>query len=47
MNQHIPFNISPQELNKILEDDSSEKLFIIDLMSDILFLQRKKKILGI
>ena len=34
MNQHIPFNISPKELNKILEDDSSEKPFIIDVRED-------------
>ena len=34
MNQHIPFNISPKELNKILEDDSSEKPFIVDVRED-------------
>ena len=34
MNQHIPVNISPKELNKILEDDSSEKPFIVDVRED-------------
>ena len=34
MNQNIPLNISPEELNKILEDDSSEKPFIIDVRED-------------
>ena len=34
MNQHIPFNISAKELNKILEDDSSEKPFIVDVRED-------------
>ena len=34
MNQHIPLNISPKELNKILEDDSSEKPFIVDVRED-------------
>ena len=34
MNKHIPLNISPQELNKILEDDSSEKPFIVDVRED-------------
>ena len=31
MNQHIPLNISAKELNKILNDDSSENPFIIDV----------------
>ena len=34
MNQHIPLNISPKELNKILEDDFSEKPFIVDVRED-------------
>ena len=34
MNQKIPLNISPKELNKILEDDSSEKPFIVDVRED-------------
>ena len=34
MNQHIPLNISPKELNKILEDDSFEKPFIVDVRED-------------
>ena len=34
MNQTIPFNISPKELNKILEDDSSDKPFIVDVRED-------------
>tara|TARA_B100000579_G_C22774246_1_gene825701 strand:- start:518 stop:874 length:357 start_codon:yes stop_codon:yes gene_type:complete len=34
MNPHIPLNISPKELNKLLEDDSSEKPFIIDVRED-------------
>ena len=34
MNQHIPFNISPKELNKILEDDSSEQPLIVDVRED-------------
>ena len=34
MNKLIPVNISPQELNKILEDDSSEKPFIVDVRED-------------
>ena len=34
MNQHIPLNISPKELNKILEDNSSEKPFIVDVRED-------------
>ena len=34
MNQNIPLNISPKELSKILEDDSSEIPFIIDVRED-------------
>ena len=34
MKQKIPLNISPKELNKILEDDSSEKPFIVDVRED-------------
>jgi len=34
MNQHVPLNISPRELNKILEDDFSEKPFIVDVRED-------------
>lgn len=34
MIQNIPVNISPKELNKILEDDSSEKPFFIDVRED-------------
>tara|TARA_B100000965_G_scaffold8041_1_gene6220 strand:+ start:2569 stop:2925 length:357 start_codon:yes stop_codon:yes gene_type:complete len=34
MNQHIPLNISPKELNKILEDDSSDKPFVVDVRED-------------
>ena len=34
MNQHIPLNISPKELNRILEDDSSVKPFIVDVRED-------------
>ena len=34
MKQKIPLNISPKELNKILEDDSSEKPLIIDVRED-------------
>ena len=34
MNQNIPLKISPKELNKILEDDSSEKPFIVDVRED-------------
>ena len=34
MNQHIPLNISPKELHKILEDESSEKPFIVDVRED-------------
>ena len=34
MNKHIPLNISPKELNKLLDDDSSEKPFIVDVRED-------------
>ena len=34
MNQNIPLNITPEELNKILKDDSSEKPFIVDVRED-------------
>ena len=34
MDKHIPLNISPKELNKILEDDSYEKPFIVDVRED-------------
>ena len=34
MKQNIPLDISPKELNKILEDDSSEKPFIVDVRED-------------
>ena len=34
MNQHIPLNISPKDLKKILEDDSSEKPLIVDVRED-------------
>ena len=34
MTQNIPLNISPKELNKILEDDSSDKPFIVDVRED-------------
>ena len=34
MDKHCPLNISPKELNKILEDDSSEKPFIVDVRED-------------
>ena len=34
MNQSIPLNISPKELNKILDDDSSEKPLIVDVRED-------------
>ncbi len=33
-NHHIPLNISAKELNKILEDDSCEKPFIVDVRED-------------
>ena len=31
---NVPLNISPKELKKILEDDSSEKPFIVDVRED-------------
>tara|TARA_Y100001968_G_scaffold300487_1_gene311937 strand:+ start:2252 stop:2608 length:357 start_codon:yes stop_codon:yes gene_type:complete len=34
MNRQIPLNISSKELNKILEDDSSKKPFIVDVRED-------------
>ena len=34
ISQHVPLNISPKELNKILEDDFSEKPFIVDVRED-------------
>ena len=34
MNQKFPLNISPKELNKVLEDDSSEKPLIVDVRED-------------
>tara|TARA_Y100001968_G_scaffold316518_1_gene344449 strand:- start:98 stop:454 length:357 start_codon:yes stop_codon:yes gene_type:complete len=34
MKQKVPLNISPKELNKILEDDSSEKPFIVDVREE-------------
>ena len=34
MNQHIPLNISPKELNKLLVDDSSKKPFIVDVREE-------------
>ena len=34
MNKNIPLNISPKELSEILEDDSSEIPFIIDVRED-------------
>ena len=34
MKKNIPLNISPIELNKILEDDSSDKPFIVDVRED-------------
>ena len=34
MNQKLPLNISPKELNKILEDECSEKPFIVDVRED-------------
>ena len=34
MNQHIPLNISPKELNKLLDDHSSAKPFIVDVRED-------------
>ena len=34
MNQNIPLKISPKELNKILEGDSSDKPLIVDVRED-------------
>ena len=34
MRQNIPLNISPKELDKILEDVSSENPFIVDVRED-------------
>ena len=34
MNQKVPINISPKELNSILKDDYSEKPLIIDVRED-------------
>ena len=34
MNKNIPLNISPKDLNKILEDDFSENPFIVDVRED-------------
>ena len=34
MKLNIPLNISPKELNKILEDEFSEKPFIVDVRED-------------
>ena len=34
MKQSIPFNITPKDLSKMLEDDSSEKPFIVDVRED-------------
>ena len=34
MNQNIPLNISPKQLNKIIEDDASENPFIVDVRED-------------
>ena len=34
MKEHIPLNISAKELNKILEDDSYENPFIVDVRED-------------
>ena len=34
MNEHIPLNISPTELNKLLDHDSPEKPFIVDVRED-------------
>ena len=34
MNQYMPLNISPKDLHKILEDDLSEKPFIVDVRED-------------
>ena len=34
MKQKVPLNISPKELNKILNDDFSEKPLIVDVRED-------------
>ena len=34
MKLNIPLNIYPKELNKMLEDDSTEKPFIVDVRED-------------
>ena len=34
MNKHFPLNISPKELSKLFEDDSSNKPFIVDVRED-------------
>ena len=34
MNEHTPLNISPKELNQILEDDSYKNPFIVDVRED-------------
>ena len=34
MNQNVPLNISARELNNLLEDDSFEQPFIVDVRED-------------
>ena len=34
MTQNVPLNIAPKELNKLLEEDSFEKPFIVDVRED-------------
>ena len=34
MDQKVPLNITPKDLSKILEDDSSEKPLIVDVRED-------------
>ena len=34
MNQHVPLNVSARELNNLLEDDSFEQPFIVDVRED-------------
>ncbi len=34
MNQHIPLNISPKELQKLLEENSYEKPIVVDVRED-------------
>ena len=34
MNKHIPLNISPKELDELLDDESSEKPFIVDVREE-------------